>query len=346
MVRLPEVARQARRRALTLSCAALGLLPVGAAADAPAALISLADGAVELLRGSQQHAAREGVALAGNDLLRTGAGTRVVRIEFADGRVLDLGPDTQALLPTTAAAALAGLPGTTAVVLGGWAKLSVPAAVNSAVGASSHLAAAGLMLQAPPAGTVLLHVASDGATMVFAESRGATLLQRGGHGARAADTGTVLREGDAWIRAAGSTAGSRVAGLSALRQVPPALADALPRRWNRMSGLAVVPSPGEPIRSGALVAWQGAEPALMAAVRPRANAVGGKPLRKSATRVSLPTPGHEAHAHADPMAPASEPVLPARIASSAALPALAPARAPTPVARIAAPALSDASRRR
>jgi hypothetical protein len=278
MNRQPATARHLPRLALLLALAAPGALPAAADAATAMAWLTLADGPVELLRGPQRHPAGEGLALAGNDLLRTGAGTRVARIEFADGRVLDLGPDTQALLPTAAAAAAAGLPDTTAVVLQGWAKLSVPAAVNAGPGAGAHLAAPGLTLQAPPAGAVLLRVGADGALLVFAETRGATLARRSvGHAALldAAHPGiapheATLREGDAWVREAGSASGARVAGPAWLRQVPAALADTLPRRVARMPALAAAPTPGEPLGPADLVAWTRAEPALMAVLRPRA----------------------------------------------------------------------------
>jgi hypothetical protein len=312
MVRSPAAARHVPRLALLLALAAPGALHAFTTSAPALAWLTLTDGPVELLRGTQRHAAGEGLALAGNDLLRTGALTRVARIEFADGRVLDLGPDTQALLPTAAAAAAAGLPVTTAVVVQGWAKLTVPAAVNAGPGAGAHLAAPGLTMHAPPAGAVLLHVAADGALLVFAESRGALLSRR--MAGRTASPEATLREGDAWVREAGATSGDRVAGLAALRQVPAALADTLPRRAAGMPALAVDPSPGEPLWPADLVAWNRAEPALMAVLRPRARAgasaratlatatdarrdeavprrpAAAKATRPAATRAALPVP--------------------------------------------------------
>lgn len=289
MNREPATARHLPRLALLLALAAPGALPVTADAATAMAWLTLADGPVELLRGTQRHAAGEGLALAGNDVLRTGAGTRVARIEFADGRVLDLGPDTQALLPAAPAAAAAGLPATTtAVVLQGWAKLSVPAAVNAGPGPGAHLAAPGHTLQAPAAGTVLLHVAADGALLAFAESRGATLARRApGAGA---PPEAVLREGDTWMREAGAAAGGHIAGLSALRQVPPALADTLPRRAARMPTLAADPAPGAPLSPADLVAWTRAEPALMAVLRPRARSGGSGAVRIARSDVALAAP--------------------------------------------------------
>lgn len=285
MVRSPAPARHVPRLALLLALAAPGALPAIADAATAVAWLTLADGPVELLRGTQRHAAGEGLALAGNDLLRTGTGTRVARIEFADGRVLDLGPDTQALLPAAPAAAAAGLPGTTtAVLVQGWAKLSMPAAVNAGPGPGAHLAAPGHTLQAPAAGTVLLHVAADGALLAFAESRGATLARRA---AGAGVPEAVLREGDLWMREAGTATGGRIAGLSALRQVPAALADTLPRRAARMSSLATDPAPGEPLSPADLVAWNRAEPALMAVLRPRPRAGASASVRTARGDVAL-----------------------------------------------------------
>ena len=373
MVRSPAAARHVPRLALLLALAAPGALPATADAATAVAWLTLADGPVELLRGTQRHAADVGLALAGNDLLRTGALTRVARVEFADGRVLDLGPNTQALLPTAAAAAAAGLPVTTAVVVQGWAKLTVPAAVNAGPGAGAHLAAPGLTLQAPPAGAVLLHVAADGTLLVFAESRGA-LLSRRMAGSTALPEAT-LREGDAWVREAGAAAGARAAGLAALRQVPAALADTLPRRAARMPALAADPAPGEPLWPADLVAWNRAEPALMAVLRPRARAgasagatlaaatgarrdeavprrlAAARATRPAAFRTALPAPAELPQADKATLEGPGLLSAVTRSAGTAGLPALAAASTAAPAsARVArsdaVPTPSDAPRRR
>ena len=242
---------------IALAAALLGLivLPSEAATEPPRALLTIADGPVELLRGATRHDAVEGLALGDNDIVRTAGRTRVARIEFADGRVLDLGPGTQVLLLSDGAAAAQGLGGDTVAMVQGWAKLSVSAVVNAGVGAGARLATLRLGVTVPPAGSVLLHVEPDGDALVFAEARGATVWRRPGAGQVTAVEAT-LREGDAWSRLAGAAAGTVSVGAAtpALKSVPRALADALPRRAAHFAGRTIEATPGEAIDPRELVA--------------------------------------------------------------------------------------------
>jgi hypothetical protein len=261
---------------IALAAALLGvlLLPAVEAAEPPRALLTIADGPVELLRGAARHGAAEGLALADNDIVRTTGSTRAARIEFADGRVLDLGPDTQALLLSDRAAAAQGLGSATVVMIQGWAKLALPAAVNAGVGPAGRLAAPRLSVAAAPAGSVLLHIEPDGDALVFAEVRGATVWRRPAAGPEASVDAT-LREGEAWSRPAAAAVGTVSVGAAtpALKQVPRALADTLPRRAARFEGRMVEVAAGEALEPRDLAAWLRAEPALLATLRPRQTAL-------------------------------------------------------------------------
>lgn len=272
---------------IALAAALLGVivLPSEAATEPARALLTIADGPVELLRGAARHGAVEGLALADNDIVRTGRQTRVARIEFADGRVLDLGPDTQALLLSDAAAAAQGLGAPAVLMIQGWAKLAVPAAVNAGAGPGARLAAPRISVVAAPAGSVLLHVEPDGDTLLFAEARAATVWRRAGPGQAVAAIETTLREGEVWSRPAASTVGTVSVGAAtaALQGVPRALADTLPRRAARFQGREVDPTGGEALEASDLAGWMRAEPALLAALRPRLAALARE---ASAARLS------------------------------------------------------------
>ena len=83
-------------RALLMSAL---MAPVLALAAAPVALVSIVDGGdAILIRGASRFALAEGVRLSGDDIINSGTGTRLLRIEFTDGLLLDLGPGTQAML--------------------------------------------------------------------------------------------------------------------------------------------------------------------------------------------------------------------------------------------------------
>ena len=88
------------------------------------ALTTILDGDAQLLRGESKFTLLEGTPLQADDLLEVSDKGRLLRIEYADGVKLDLGPGTRVLL----APHLAGDRGRARVyLLRGWAKVSVPA---------------------------------------------------------------------------------------------------------------------------------------------------------------------------------------------------------------------------
>lgn len=184
--------------------AARAAAPEPAAAPArPWALLTIADGEVSVLRGRLRLAAAEGLQLEPQDIVRTEAATRVARVEFSDGSVLDLGPATQALLQPqgrawpkerTASAYLAQ----------GWAKLRTPRAVAPAQ--RGGLASATLDLATPEGGVVLAHIAPE-AAFAFVEAGRAQLLEyRGAREPRE----LALGEGHAYTRRAAGAIGTAV----------------------------------------------------------------------------------------------------------------------------------------
>jgi hypothetical protein len=247
---------------VALAAALVGAIALPAMAAESRPLLTIADGPVQVLRGALKFEAGEGLALADDDIVRTTPASRVARIEFADGRALDLGPATQLLLLSERAAQAQGWSGATAVLLAGWAKLSAGAAASRLV--LTHGVVAG-----DARGVVLVHSAPDGAALAFAESRGLTLVPRGTGGAEVS-----LREGESWSRDAASAAVRVSARMAGLREVPRALADTLPRRAKLFDGNVVEASDGAPIEAAELAPWSLAEPQLLAQLRPQRGAVG------------------------------------------------------------------------
>jgi hypothetical protein len=245
---------------VALVVAILGAIALPAMAAEPRAVLTITDGPVHVLRGAQKFEAAEGWGLADDDIVRTTATTRVARIEFADGRALDLGPATQVLLPSERAAQAQGWSGATAVLLTGWAKLSAGAAASRLV--LSHGVVVG-----DARGVLLVHSAPDGAALAFAESRGLALVPRGAGGAEVS-----LREGESWSRDAASAAVRVSARLGGLREVPRALADTLPRRARQFDGRTVEATEGAPIDAADLAPWLQAEPQLLSLLRPQRGA--------------------------------------------------------------------------
>ena len=79
------------------AAALIGLLPAWCAA-ASIGIVTIVDGDLAVLRDTQRFAAAEGLRLRNDDILRTGAETRLARVELTDGTTLDLGPDTELML--------------------------------------------------------------------------------------------------------------------------------------------------------------------------------------------------------------------------------------------------------
>jgi hypothetical protein len=254
--------------------AIVGATSLSAWAGEARPLLTIADGPVQVLRGAQRFDAAEGLALADDDIVRTGITTRVTRIEFGDGRALDLGPATQVLLVSTRAAQAQGFTGASAVALQGWFKLSAGAAAARLV--LPHAVALGAAR-----GVVLAHVAADGAALAFAESGGLTLQPR------AAGTGAeiLLREGETWSRDAASGAVRVSARTAGLRDMPRALADTLPRRAARFDGRAVAAGDGAALEADDLAPWQRAEPQLLALLHPPRALAAPRSVAKRKTRV-------------------------------------------------------------
>jgi hypothetical protein len=260
--------------ALAVAIAGAIALPAWASEDLrQRPLLTIADGPVQVLRGTQRFEGAEGLLLADDDIVRTTAATRVVRIEFGDGRALDLGPATQVMLLSARTAQAQGWPGAGALALQGWAKFSAGASAGRLV-----LPQAQAVTEAR--GVALVHVAEGGAALAFAESGGLTLLPRGGGGAD-----LLLREGETWTRDAASGAVRVSARAAGLREMPRALADTLPRRAAAFDGRAIEAADGVSLDASDLAPWQQAAPQLLAALRAPAATRPAPPRRNGGSSV-------------------------------------------------------------
>jgi len=95
------------------------LAPKWAQAQAGTLTLTLLEGPAALVVGAKAFDAQEGLRLAAGALIETGTNTGLLRLESADGSLLDLGPGTRAMLqPPRRGASVPGL-----YLLSGWAKL-------------------------------------------------------------------------------------------------------------------------------------------------------------------------------------------------------------------------------
>lgn len=229
-----------------------------AAGAAEAPRLTILDGEAAVVEGAQRYPAAEGLALPDRALIETGPAARLLRIEWPDEQVIDLGPDTRVMLspprtvgrdPTVAAIYL----------LQGWAKQSSPPK-----GAAQGLLTPTIELTGFT-GTVVNHVSGND-YWLFVESGTASIVERG----LEPPSRIVLRAGSAYARI-GSSKGNVTPRPSAeaLQRVPRAFRDPLPLRFSAVSARNV--KRGAPMAPtyAQLQPWLGAEAPLRDGFVPR-----------------------------------------------------------------------------
>lgn len=241
--------------------------PGPAAAATAAPTVTILDGNAVLLRGAGRLQVAEGVRLAPQDILETAADAKLLRIEFADGLALSLGPGTRAMLEPR----LAGEKGRAARVylLRGWFKLNAaPAPTGKPVATPSMapLASPGVDLVAA-SGSVVASV-QDTALQVFVESGEATLQER--QGGAPSGPPQKLRSGEFLARAGGGkSAITPRAAADFVQQLPRSFLDTLPARAAMFGDREVTPKALGDIAYPEVQAWLAAEPALRRPAMPR-----------------------------------------------------------------------------
>ncbi len=241
------------RPALIAALLTLAALPARST-DAPIGMFTIVEGDLVVLRDTRGFAAAEGLRLRSEDIVRSGAGTRLARIELADGTVLDLGPQTELLLQPRV---LASAPGRSAslYLLRGWLKVSTPSDAGSAgfAFASPRVDVARL------AGSVVVHALPQ-ASLVFVEGGRGDVIERGDGKAGATH---ALKDGDAFAsRAALPGALLRRPPPDLIEGLPRGFADSLPRRARQWQASVVEAGAGTELSYADVSPWIHAEAVL------------------------------------------------------------------------------------
>ncbi|RZI84879.1 MAG: hypothetical protein EOP38_07120, partial [Rubrivivax sp.] len=161
--------RFARWFALAWACGLLALTTLAHAAETLATL-TMQQGKASVIRGASRLEATPGARLMAEDIIETADATALLRIEFDDGKLLDLGPATRVMVSprwTTSP----GTNGALAYVLDGWVKLSRG---ESKASTTTLLASPSLDVSAASSAVVLHMHGSD--AEAFAESGKVMLL--------------------------------------------------------------------------------------------------------------------------------------------------------------------------
>jgi hypothetical protein len=196
--------------------------PALAWAAGPLATVTILDGNAIAIREANRLVLAEGVQLQKDDIVDTGAEGRLLRLEFSDGLVLDLGPATRVLL----APRLSGDRGKQLrfYLLSGWAKVGVPKDKTAATAAfaSPAIDVSGITRH-------LVVSSQPGELLAFAEAGEVTLVDR-----RSAPVPLTLKSDD-FLTLAGTTRPQTAARPSAafMQKVPRPFLDTIPPRVER-----------------------------------------------------------------------------------------------------------------
>ncbi len=241
-------------RALARRHVLLGLLaslPLVAMA-AEGALVTIVEGSAPVvIEGARSLTAAPGVKLGAAALIDTAPGTSLVRVEFADGSTLDLGPDTHVMLMPPGLAG-SGPKAPAFYLLQGWAKHSTSAKPAGGGQLSPQLEVTQV------AGVTVGKVAGDDA-MLFVESGKVQLLERKLKGAPPLG----VKAGEQYSRS-GAEKGSIAPRPTAafLQGLPRSFRDTLPPLAAQFKGRNVEPKAAPMPAYAALKPWLSAEPAI------------------------------------------------------------------------------------
>ena len=248
--------------------ASLGLPAAGLAqAAARPPILSILDGKAQLLRGAERLELAQGVRLARQDIIETGAEGRLVRIEFDDGLAISLGPGSRLLLEP----AFIGERGRAArlYLLQGWIKLNLPAPAAGAKPATTGpapLATPAFDLLSATGSVVAL--LAEGKAQAFVEA-GTLALQERDVG-RPVGSPQTLRSGEFFSRV-----GSAKSGLTPrpapdfVQALPRSFLDTLPSRAGLFKDREVAPKAQGEFSYADVRHWLAAEPTLRRAGMPR-----------------------------------------------------------------------------
>ena len=198
------------------------LMTTAARAAEPMATLTLLEGEATLVVGARAYAAAPGARLGAGAVIQTDAKTALLRLEWPDGSLIDLGPATQIMLRPGPPAPRTAL----VYVLKGWVKHSQPAALAGQFGVAFDVAAF--------KGVLVSHVDGD-VTTLFSEAGGEQLTGRRGAVA------LVLRAGQAAVDEPGSAPRTQPRPpLGWLQRIPRSFRDTLP---SRLSEFKAAPPP-------------------------------------------------------------------------------------------------------
>lgn len=225
------------------------LVSVPAFAAEPQALLTLLEGDATLVVGARAYAAVAGARLGAGVLVETDAKASLLRLEWPDGTVLDLGPATRVMVRPPALAAGKPAP---YYLLQGWAKQSQAAVAAGPLSAAFEVHAFKGVLVSQVDGNAAVTFAETGDKQIIGRRNGLPLTVRAGQVTVLGSDG--LPQGVAQVQA------RPPAGW--LQRIPRAFRDTLPPRAAQFKGAPPALKARAPLNYAALQPWLTAEAAL------------------------------------------------------------------------------------
>jgi hypothetical protein len=233
--------------------------------------LTILDGTATLIRGADKSVAVVGMLLKDGDIIESADNALLVRLEFADKGMLDLGPSSRVWLhrASTAGAASSGING---YALAGWFKLA------AAPGAGGDSALDSPWAAAHTRGSCVVEL-RNATALAFAEAGESHVVGKG----PMRGTLTSLAQGQFLSLAEGSAAPpSAQPPAGWLAGVPRPFKDQLAPRRDRFEGKEVAAARGQPVTYADAEPWLKADAPVRNALMPRWKARARDPQFKAA----------------------------------------------------------------
>lgn len=251
-------------RAVLLLCC---LWPMWASGADVRAVVTIIEGDAALVREARRYALAEGVRLRADDIVETGAKAGLVRLEFNDGSIADLGPSTAVLLAPKFSAER-DRRAAELYVRDGWIKFSADQA-----GKRNRFAASGY--DATEIEGVAVGYLGAAEKFAFAETGPVRLVERNGG---KAGQGIALKGGESYLqRGTAKAAVNTRPPADMLERMPRAFRDTLPPLAERYKSKEVLPKEQRQVDYADVQGWLAAERPLRAAFVARWRALADDP---------------------------------------------------------------------
>lgn len=218
----------------------------------PLGMVAILDGDAQLVREASRYKLEEGTPLAREDIVETGPQSRLTRLEFQDGTMVDLGPSARVMLAPPLPSSRSKLPAAV-YLLQGWVKWTPGKPAAALTSAAMDLQGSGR--------SVVAAVTRGGTVLAFAEAGEWSVTERRDGGKSLTTTTLPVKQEELYTRELPAK-GKVLERASAefLQKMPHAFVDSLPSRIKELAPVA--PKKVGEVAYADVQPWIDAEPAV------------------------------------------------------------------------------------